>query len=86
MVRQEDIYQCIFGVKIIRSDLRHDLDHGKSSEIMKKVKSVGDCYKKYCGNRPLKPKDFKKLKERLYDKVIELEEALIQVMVSEPNP
>ena len=53
---------------------------------MKKVKSVGDCYKKYCGNRPLKPKDFKKLKERLYDKVIELEEALIQVMVSESNP
>ena len=26
MVRQEDIYQCIFGVKIICSDLRQDLD------------------------------------------------------------
>lgn len=82
MVRQEDIYQCIFDVKTIRSDLRHDLDHGKPNDVKKKFKSVGDCYKEYCGSRPLKPKDFKKLQERIYDKVIELENALIHMMVN----
>ncbi len=81
MVRKEDIYQCIFDVKTIRSDLRHDLDHGKPSDVKKKLKSVGDCYKEYCGSRPLKPKDFKRLQERIYDKVINLENALIQMMV-----
>ena len=83
MVRKEKIYQCIFDVKIIRSDIRHDLDHGKPNEVKKKLKSVGDCYKKYCGNRPLKPKDFKKLQEHIYDKMIELEDMLIQMMESE---
>lgn len=85
MVRKENVYQCIFDVKTIRSDLRHDLDHGKPNEVKKKQKSVGDCYKEYCGNRPLKPKDFKKLQERVYDKVIELENALIQMMLREEN-
>ena len=83
MVRKEHVYQCIFDVKTLRSDLRHDLDHGKPNEVKKKLKSVGDCYKEYCGARPLKPKDFKKLQERVYDKVIELENTLIQLMVSE---
>ena len=85
MVRKENVYQCIFDVKTIRSDLRHDLDHGKPNEVKKKQKSVDDCYKEYCGNRPLKPKDFKKLQERVYDKVIELENALIQMMLPEEN-
>lgn len=83
MVRKEGVYQCIFDVKTIRSDLRHDLDHGNPKEVKKKLKSVGDCYKKYCANRPLKPKDFKKLQERVYDKVIELEDKLIQMMLLE---
>lgn len=85
MVRKEDIYQCIFDVKTIRSDLRHDLDHGKPNDVRKKLKSVGDCYKEYCGARPLKPRDFKRLQERLYDKVIELENALIKILVPESN-
>ena len=85
MVRNGDIYQCIFDVKTIRNDLRHDLEHGKPNEVKKKLKNVGDCYKHYCGNRPLKPKDFTKLQERIYDKVIELEDALIQMIVSETN-
>lgn len=85
MVRKEDIYQCIFDVKTIRSDLRHDLDHGKPNDVKKKLKSVGDCYKEYCGSRPLKPKDFKRLQERIYDKVIDLENALINMIVAEAN-
>lgn len=83
MVREEDTYQCIFDVKTIRSDLRHDLDHGNPKDVKKKLKSVGDCYKEYCGNRPVKPRDFKKLQDRIYDKVLALEESLIQMMLSE---
>ena len=82
MVRKENVYQCIFDVKTIRSDLRHDLDHGNQNEVKKKMKSVGDCYKEYCGARPLKPKDFKKLQERIYDRMIELEDSLIQMIIS----
>lgn len=45
----------------MRSDLRHDLNHGSANERRKKLKGVGECYKKYCGDRSLKEKDFKKL-------------------------
>ena len=81
IVRVEDIYQCIFDVKTIRSDLRHDLNHGKPKDVKIKLKNVGDCYKKYSGNRPLKPKDFKRFQEHIYDKVLELEDTLIQTIV-----
>lgn len=82
LVRNEEIYQCIFDVKTIRSDLRHDLDHGKDNERRKKLKSVGDCYKSYCGRRPLKEKDFKKLQNKLYDEILILENRLIEMLVN----
>ena len=83
MVREEEAYQCIFDVKTIRSDLRHDLDHGGEKEYKKKMKSIGDCYKKYCGNRPLKEKDFRMLQEEMYNKVLQLEEVLIKMSCAE---
>ena len=80
LVRSEAVYQCIFNVKTIRSDLRHDLDHGKENERKKKLKTVGECYKGYCGKRPLKEKDFKKLQGKLYDEFITLENGLIEML------
>ena len=47
------------------------------------MKDVGECYQKYCGNRPLKPKDFKHLQEKVYDNILKLEEALIQISCEE---
>ena len=82
MVRKEDAYQSIFRIKTIRSDLRHDLDHGTPKDRKKKQLLVGDCYKLYCGNRPLREKDFKKLQEKLYDEMLALEEKLITYQVS----
>lgn len=79
MVREEEAYQCIFDVKTIRSDLRHDLDHGGEKEYKKKMKNIGDCYKKYCGSRPLKEKDFRRFQEELYDRILRLEDVLIQM-------
>lgn len=83
LVRAEEVYECIFNVKTIRSDLRHDLDHGDENERKKKLKSVGDCYRKYCNNRPMKMRDYKLLQEKLYDEVIALEERLIQKLLGE---
>lgn len=78
IVRENDTYQCIFNVKTIRSDLRHDLDHGRDAEIKKKLMDVGDCYKHYCKQRPLKAKDYKMLQLGLYDEFLSLEEELIE--------
>ena len=82
IIREQDIYQCIFGIKTIRSDIRHDLDHGSTKDRKAHFKRVGDCYKKYCGNRPIKPKEFKQLQDRLYDEVISLENHLISMLRS----
>lgn len=79
IIRDEDVYQIIFNVKTIRSDLRHDLDHGDDTKKNKKFLEVGECYKKYCGNRPLKPKDFRKLQEGLYDDLLVLIDKIISL-------
>lgn len=82
LIRVEDTYQCIFHVKTLRSDLRHDLEHGSLKHRKKKQLSVGDCYRLYCGNRPLKERDFKKLQEKLYDKILALEEKMLTYQIS----
>jgi len=79
-IRNEEIYQCIFNVKTIRSDLRHDLDHGKDKEIRKKFMDIGECYRHYCKKRPLKAKDFRLLQLRLYDEFISLTDMLLEML------
>lgn len=79
IVRDEEVYQTIFNIKTIRSELRHDLDHGDNKN--KKFLEVGECFKKYCGNRPLKPKDFRKLQENLYNELLVLIDRIISMQV-----
>lgn len=83
IMRDQEIYQCIFQIKTIRSDFRHDLDHGSAKDRKVHFKNVGDCYKRYCGNRPIKPKEYKQLQDRLYDDVISLENHLISMLRGE---
>ncbi len=83
MVRNDERFKCIFDIKTLRNDLRHDLNHGSENEIKKKMKNIGECYKKYCGYRPLKPKDYKKLQDKVYDSILILEEVLIQISCGE---
>ena len=85
IVRRSDLFQCIFDIKTIRNDLRHDLDHGNTSDRKKKLKSVGDCYKKYCGHRPIKERDFRNLQEKIYDEVLKLEQCLIEVLLEQKD-
>lgn len=76
-VRNESVYECIFAVKSIRTDFRHDFEHGKDTAIKKKRKEINDYYKKYCGKIPLKQKDFSLLQKNLFQDILALEEHLI---------
>lgn len=84
-VRDEAVYQCIFRVKSIRTDLRHDYEHGPESQIKKKRKDIMDCYRHYT-NQPLlrSQGDFIILQKRMYDEFIELEEHLIGLLYKIP--
>lgn len=76
-VRNESVYECIFAVKSIRTDFRHDFEHGKETAIKKKRKEINDYYKKYCGKIPLKQKDYSLLQKNLFKDILALEEHLI---------
>ena len=67
-VRNEDVYQCIFRVKNIRTDLRHDYEHGPESSIKKKTMEIDKSYSHYTGKPVLTSKaDFLITQEMMYD-------------------
>ena len=82
IVRNSRLYECIFDIKTLRTDLRHDVNHGKQKDVRGKLAHIADCYEQYCGRRPVKPRDYRILQERLYDKVLELEDHLIDTLLS----
>ena len=42
--------QSFKDIKLLRSDLRHDLDHGKPGQAAKKRKSIGTVFSRYAGS------------------------------------
>ena len=80
-VRTEEVYQCIFRVKDMRTDMRHDYEHGKNSDISKKRKDIHECYKHYT-NRPVlqKQRDYVTLQKKLYDELLTLEDHLFDLI------
>ena len=67
-IRNDDVFQCIFRVKMMRNDFRHDLDHGSESEIRKKALDVGKSYSYYIGKPVITSSgEFQKAQEMLYD-------------------
>ena len=71
-IRSEAVYDCVFRIKDIRSDLRHDLEHGDKNKIEKKQQDVNDAYKHYSHKRPRKEKEFKDFQFNLYNDVVAL--------------
>lgn len=70
-VKNEAAYQCIFRVKSIRTDLRHDYEHGSEKQIKKKRKDIMDCYRHYTNQPLLRTQgDFIMLQKRMYDEFI----------------
>ena len=64
-VRNEDVFQCIFRVKDMRTDLRHDFEHGDN--IKKKMKDIAESYSYYTGKvTPTTSVDYLMTQEGLY--------------------
>ena len=67
-VKNEDVYQCIFRVKDMRTDMRHDYEHGPESNIKKKTMEIGRSYSHYTGKPVLTSKaDYLRTQEMMYD-------------------
>lgn len=68
VVRRENVYQCIFHVKNMRTDLRHDYEHGKEKDIRNKDMAIGESYKHYAGKPVLiTSSDYLTTQDKLYD-------------------
>lgn len=68
VVRSEAVFQCVFRVKDIRTDYRHDYEHGTDAEIKKKQKKIGEAYAYYAGKPLLSSReDFQNVQSKLYD-------------------
>lgn len=77
-VVNEDVYQCIFRVKDMRTDMRHDIEHGGKSKIKKKNRDIGESYSHYTGKVALTAKcDYQTAQAKLYDDFEALTEHLI---------
>ena len=68
VVRNEAVFQCVFRVKAIRTDYRHDYEHGSDAEIKKTQKKIGEAYTYYSGKPLLSSReDFQNIQSKLYD-------------------
>lgn len=82
-VVNEDVYQCIFRVKDMRTDMRHDIEHGGKSKIKKKNKDIGESYSHYTGKVALTSKsDYQTAQAKLYDDFETLTDHLIEKVES----
>lgn len=86
-VRKEDVYQCIFRVKDMRTDMRHDYEHGSENSIRKKNIEIGKSYSHYAGKPTLTSKtDFLKVQEKMYDEfdsVIDHLQKMVEIKTSQ---
>ena len=81
VVRNEDVYQCIFRVKHMRTDIRHDYEHGKEKDIRNKDMAIGNSYKHYAGKPVLiTSSDYLATQDKLYDEFDELADHLLAVV------
>lgn len=72
----------LWNIKHLRTDFRHDVDHGKSSDIKKKKIAIGKAYHEICGMlRPLKQKDWVNAHHNLFIKT----DAFLDLLISKLN-
>lgn len=81
VVRKENVYQCIFHVKNMRTDLRHDYEHGREKDIRNKDMAIGESYKHYAGKPVLiTSSDYLTTQDKLYDEFDLLADHLLAVV------
>ena len=81
VVKNEEVFQCVFRVKHIRTDLRHDYYHGTESKIKQKEEYIADSYTHYVGKPALiTSDDYLKTQDKLYDEFEDLVDYLLEVV------
>jgi hypothetical protein len=64
----KEVLEPMWCLKKLRLDFRHDVDHGKQSEIQSKLKNIGDTYKRLIGCvRPKYNRDWGTAQLALYE-------------------
>ena len=82
VVRNDAVFQ-LFHVKNMRTDLRHDYEHGSDGDIRKANRKIGDSYSHYAG-RPvlLSSSDFMKVQDGLYNEFDILVDYLTGIVIN----
>ncbi len=80
-IMRGDEYKCIFRIKDIRTDLEHDIQHGKEKDQKKKQKEIDDAYRFYFKKKkPTTAKEFKTFQINLYKDIINLIDRFILII------
>ncbi len=68
----------LWNIKHIRTDFRHDIEHGDEKKYLAKKKLIGCAYQSICGKaRPLKQKDWVTAHSTLFEQVDKLLQSII---------
>ena len=68
----------LWNIKHIRTDFRHDIEHGDEKKYLAKKRQIGRAYQTICGKpRPLKQKDWVTAHFMLFKQVDELLQSII---------
>lgn len=73
-------YECMFRIKNIRTDLEHDIEHGKEKEQKKKHKEINEAYEYYLKKKPSTAKEYKKFQICFYKDIIDLIDKFIFII------
>lgn len=72
--------EIVMDIKHLRTAIRHDINHGKRKEIIKKNLKISEIFEKYSGKRTpgmCSPEDFLSIQVRILNKLIIFIESLI---------
>ena len=68
----------LWDIKFLRTDCRHDVEHGSESDIKNKKRKIGEAYKTICGKlRPFMQKEWVSAHCNLFVRVNEFLDLII---------
>ena len=71
--------EILWNIKHLRTDFRHDIEHGKENDYLKKKSLIANAYQDICGKiRPLKQKEWVTAHANLFDKTNDLLDLIIE--------
>ena len=77
-ILSDDECVTLWNIKHIRTDFRHDIEHGDEKKYLAKKKLIGSAYQSICGKaRPLKQKDWVTAHSVLFEQVNDFLQSII---------